>query len=275
MGTLFVGEQGLVHLLAVADADGFDVFFVPAEQLADGFRLGLNGAGGGLLDQDIAGVPMLEGKKHQIHRLLQGHDEPGHLAVGDGDGIPGTDLVDPQRNDGATGAHNIAIAGAADFGGLGGPGLGHNDLLHHGLGGAHGVDRIGRLVRGQADNGLDPLVNGRRQHVFRSQHIGLDRLDGEELTGRHLLEGRRVEYVVNAVHSILHRLQIPDIPNIKADLIRHLRHPRLKLMAHIVLLLLVTGENADLANVGGKKTVQNSVSKRTGTTGNHQSFIGK
>ncbi len=38
VGALLVGEQGLVHLLTVADADGLDVFFFPAEQLADGFH---------------------------------------------------------------------------------------------------------------------------------------------------------------------------------------------------------------------------------------------
>lgn len=50
LGTLLVGEQGFVHLLAMTDADDLDVLFVPAEEFAHGFGLRLDGAGWRLLD---------------------------------------------------------------------------------------------------------------------------------------------------------------------------------------------------------------------------------
>ena len=46
-----------------------------------------------------------------------------------------------------------------------------------------------------------------------------------------------------------------------------LRHFRLELVSHVVLLLLVPGEDADLADVCFQTTVENCVAKGTGTTG--------
>ena len=45
--------------------------------------------------------------------------------------------------------------------------------------------------------------------------------------------------VVHAVHGVLHGGQIPDIADEELDLPSRFRHFRLKLMAHVVLLLLV------------------------------------
>ena len=44
-------------------------------------------------------------------------------------------------------------------------------------------------------------------------------------------------------------------------------------MAHIVLLLLIAGEDADLADVGRKKAVENGVAERAGPTGDHEGFV--
>ena len=240
MGTFLIGQQRLVHLFAVTNANDLDLV-AGGKQAGDGFCQCLNGARRGFLHQNIPADAVLEGKQHQVHRFLQRHDEPGHVRLGDGDGVARLDLVDPQRDDAAPGAHDVSIAGAADFGLFrrNRPGFGDDDLLHHGLGGAHGVDGVGGLVRGQADDGLDPRVNGGGQHVIGSEHVGFHRLHGEKLAGRHLFEGGGMKNVVHAVHGVLHGSQIPDVADEELDLPSRFRHFRLKLMAHVVLFLLV------------------------------------
>ena len=42
------------------------------------------------LDEQVAGVGMLEGEHHQVHRFVQVHQEAGHVGVGNGDGVAGT-----------------------------------------------------------------------------------------------------------------------------------------------------------------------------------------
>ena len=59
-----------------------------------------------------------------------------------------------------------------------------------------------------------------------------------------------MEDIIHAVHGVLHRLEIPDVAYVKADLLGSLRHFCLELMPHVVLLLLIAGEDADLADVG-------------------------
>ena len=218
---------------------------------------------------------MLEGKQHQVNRLLQAHNKPGHGRLGDGDGVAGFDLINPQGNNRATATHNIPIAGAADLGLAGHPGFGNGHLFFNGLGHTHGVDGIGRFVRRQADHALYALVDGSGQHIVRSDNVGSHCLHGEELTGGHLLQRSRMEDIVHAVHSGFHRLQIPHIANIELDLVRHFRHLYLKLVAHIILLLLIPGEDADFTDVGLKESIQNSVSEGTGSAGNHQGFVFK
>ena len=254
-GAFLVGKEGFIHLLAVADADDLDVLFLAAEELADGFRLGPDGAGGGLLDEQVAVFAVLEGEEHQVHSLFQGHDEPGHVGLGDGDGVAGFDLVDPQGDDGATGAHDVAVAGAADFGLAGHPGLGNGYFFLDGLGHAHGVDGIGGLVGGEANDGLHAEFNGGGEHIVGADDVGPHGLHGEELTGGHLLQGGGVENIVHPGHGPPNGLQVPDIANVKLDFVRHLRHPGLILVAHIVLLLLIPGEDADLADVGGEEAI--------------------
>ena len=255
LGAFLIGKEGLVHLFAVADADDLDVFFFAAEELADGFRLGADGAGGGFFDEEVAVFAVLKGEEHQVNGLFQGHDEPGHVGLGDGDGVAGFDLVDPQGDDGAPGAHDVAVAGAADFGLAGHPGLGNGHLFFNGFGHAHGVDGIGRLVGGEANDGLHTELNGGGEDVVGADDVGPHGLHGEELTGRHLLQGGGVENIVYPGHGPPNGLQVPDVANVKLDFIRHLRHFRLILVAHVVLLLLIPGEDADLANVRGEEAV--------------------
>ena len=87
LGAFLVGEEGLVELFAVADADDPDILLFAAEQLAHRLRLGLDGAGGGLLDKEVSVLSMLKGEEDEIDGFLQRHDEAGHGRLGDGDGL--------------------------------------------------------------------------------------------------------------------------------------------------------------------------------------------
>src|SRR5690349_22936377 len=92
----------------------------------------------------------------------------------------------------------------------------------------------------------------------------MHRLHGMELARRHLLERRGVETEV-------------DIPHGRRDAARiaHVAHVELELgvvvtLAHVILLLLVTTEDADFVHVGVEETSQDGVAEGTGTSGNQQ-----
>ena len=225
------------------------------KQLHHGLGLVLDGAGGGFLNQDVAILAVLEGKEHQVNSLFEGHDEAGHGGFGDGDGVALANLVNPQGNDGAAAAHDIAIAGAADLGVATETALGHGYLLLNGLGDAHGIDGIGGLVGGEADDALDTGINGGIEGVVGANDVGLDGLHGEELAGGHLLEGGGMEDVVNALHGVTEGGLVAHIANVELNLIGHFGHTGLEVVTHVVLLLLVAGEDADFANIGLKKPV--------------------
>ena len=268
--TLLTGHQSLKQLLAVAGAD--DVGAGVAEELLNSLGQVADGGSVGLLNEQVTGVAVLEGEHNQIHSLVQVHQEAGHVGVGDGDGVASLDLVDEQGDDAAAGAHDVAVTGAADGGAAalcGHTGVGIDDVLHHGLGDAHGVDGIGGLVGGQADNTFDTCINGSVEDVVGADDIGLDGLHGEELAGGDLLQGSGVEDVVHAGHGVLDGLGVADITDVELDLLCGLRVPGLKLVAHIVLLLLIPGEDADLLQVRVQEVLQNGGTKGTGTAGDH------
>ena len=219
---------------------------------------------------------MLEGEHNQIHSLIQIHQEAGHVGIGDGDGIASLDLVDEQRDDRATAAHDVAVTGAADGGAAtlsSHTGIGVDDVLHHGLGDAHSVDGVGCFIGGQADDTLDTGINGGVQHIISTDDVGLDGLHGEELAGRNLLQSSSMEDVINTRHSITDRLRIADITDVELDLASSLRVLCLKLMTHIVLLLLITGEDANFLQVRIQKVLQNGGTERTGTASNHKGCV--
>ena len=273
---LLPGHQGLVELLAMPGADDICPG-IPKELL---YRLGQVSDGGGvrLLDEQVSRVRVLKGKADQLHRLVQVHHKPGHIGVRDGDGIPRPDLVDEQRDHRPAGAHDITVAGAADHRVAplrGHAGVGVDDVLHHGLGDAHGVDGVRRLVCGQTHNALHPGVDGGVEHIVRADHIGLHRLHGEKLAGRDLLEGRRMEYVVNAGHGVRDGLGIAYVTDVELHFLGVVRVLLLELVAHIILLLFVPGEDSDLADVGLQKVLQYCVAKAAGAAGDHEGCVGK
>lgn len=81
-----------------------------------------------------------------------------------------------------------------------------------------------------------------------------------------------MEYIICSGHCGTATLKATDIAYVKLYLVGHVRIFGLILMPHIILLLLITREDADLVNVGSKETVENCVSETTGTSGNHQGF---
>ena len=239
----------------MADADDFDVFFLAAKEFAHGFGLGLDGAGGGFLDEDVAVLPVFEGEEDEVDGFFEAHDEAGHPGLGKGDGVAFADLVDPQGDDAAAAAHDVAVAGAADLGVAGEAALGHGDLLFDGLGDAHGVDGIGGFVGGEADDALDAGVDGGIEGVVRADDVGLDGFHREEFATGYLLEGSCVEHVVNALHRVFQSTLIANVANIEFDLVSHLRHSSLEVVAHVVLLLLIAREDADFSDISAEKTV--------------------
>ena len=273
LGAFFLGEEGLVHLFAVTDADDLDVFFAAAEEFADGFGLGLDGAGGGFLDEDVAVLAVLEGEKDEVDRFVEAHDEAGHLGLGEGDGLAVADLLDPEGDDAAAGAHHVAVAGAADAGLEGVAALGDGDFFLKGFADAHGVDGVGRFVGGEADDAVHAGVDRRVQDVVGADYVGLDGFHGEEFAAGDLLEGGRVEDVVHAAHRHLEGGFVADVADVEFDLVGDTGVHRLVFVAHVVLLFLVAGEDADLLDVGGQEAPQHGISEAPGPAGDHQGFV--
>ena len=146
-------------------------------------------------------------------------------------------------------------------------------MLHHGFGNTHGIDGVSCLVGGQADNTLDTGINSGVQNIVGTDDVGLNGLHGEELAGRNLLQSSSVEDVVNTGHGVTDGLGIADIADVELHLLGSVRVLGLKLMAHIVLLLLVTGEDADFLQIGIQEVLQNGGTKRTSTTSNHKGCV--
>ena len=272
--TLLTGHQGLEQLLAVTGAD--DVRAGIAEQLLDSLSQIADSGSIRLLDEQITGICMLESEQDQIHSLVQVHQKAGHIGVGNGDGIASLDLVNEQRNDRATAAHHIAVTGAAD--GRAAPlgshtGVCVDDVLHHGFGNTHGIDGVSCLVGGQADNTLDTGINSGVQNIVGTDDVGLNGLHGEELAGRNLLQSSSVEDVVNTGHGVTDGLGVADIADVELDLASSLRVLGLKLVAHIILLFFVTGEDTNLFQVRIQEVLQNGRTKRTSTTSNHKGCV--
>jgi len=275
LGALLVGQQRLIHLLAVSYADDLDVLTASAEELADCLGLCRDSASRRFLHEDVAVLTVLKGEEYQVDGLVETHDEARHRRLGDGHGIARAYLLDPQRDDRPARAHHVAIARAADLCRARVAALGHGYLLLDGLGDAHRIDGIGRLVGRQTYHGTHASLDSRRQHVVRADDIGLDRLHGEELAARHLLERRRVEDVVHARHHVTARLEIAHVADIELDLVGDLGVAHLILVAHIVLLLLVAAEDADLLYVRVQKPTEHRIAKRARAPRDQKSFVFK
>lgn len=152
-------------------------------------------------------------------------------------------------------------------------GFGDGDLLFDGLGDAHGVDGVCRFISGEADHTLDFRFNGSSQDIVRAYDIGPNRFHREKLTGGHLLQSGGVENIIRAGNRTPAALQATHITDVEFDFVRDVGVSGLVFVTHVVLFLLVTGEDADFFDIRCKETLEHSIPERTGTTGDHQGFV--
>ena len=89
----------------------------------------------------------------------------------------------------------------------------------------------------------------------------------------HLLQCCGVKNKIHAPHYAGQAARFAHIANIKLDLSGQLRIPKLIFMPHVVLLFLIAGENADLADIALQKMLQHRVPERTGSTGDKQYLV--
>ena len=82
-----------------------------------------------------------------------------------------------------------------------------------------------------------------------------------------------MENIVHAGHGVSHRLRVADITDVEFDLFGALRVPGLKLVAHIVLLLFVAGENADLTKIRVQEMFENGGTEGAGAAGDHEGGV--
>lgn len=269
LGHFFAGHEGFVQLLAMTGADHLHWRVCLVEAL-QGVGQHIQRGCRRFLHKQIAVLAMLEGIEHQVHRIIQGHHEAGHVRIGHGDRPARPDLVDPQGNHRTAAGHDIAITGTANGGGSirpQCPPLGNGHLLHHRLADAHGIDGISRLVRAQHHHVLHAMLDGGIQHIVGAEHVGLHRLHGEEFAGRHLFQSGRLEHIVHPAHGAIHRTLVAHIPDVEL----HLRV--LQRMAHVILLLFIAGKDADFAEgIRMQETVEDSRAEGAGATGDEEGF---
>ena len=280
-GHLLARHQGLVELLAVARADdphlrlsvlgvNFCIYILKCS------RQGVEGGRRGLLDEQVAVVPVGERVHHEVHSVVKGHHEPGHVRIRYGYGLALRHLLHPQGDHRAPAGHHVAVARAADrrrraLAQL--APLGYGDLLHQGLGDAHRVDRIGRLVRGQDHHVTHAVLYRAVQHVARAQHVGPRGLHREELARGHLLQRGCGEHVVRPAHRHVNRAPVTHVADVELHLPGPLRVLRLEVVAHVVLLLLVAREDADLPDVRGQEPPQHGVPETARAACYQQDFL--
>ena len=257
----------------MTDANHLDILLLTTEQLTHRLRLRLYRACRSLLHQDVTILPMLKGKQHQVHSLLERHDKSRHLRLRQRNRVALTNLLNPQRDDTSARAHHITIACAANLRVATVTTLRHGNLLLDGLRDTHRIDRIRRLVRRQTDDALHPRVDGSVQRVVRSDDVRLHRLHREELTARHLLQRSSMEHIVHPFHRILQRALVTHVANVEFHFVRHLRHTRLEVVAHVVLLLFITREDTNLPDVRSQKTVQHGIAERPRAASNQQRLV--
>ena len=111
------------------------------------------------------------------------------------------------------------------------------------------------------------------KYVVRAHYVGFYRLHREELARGNLLEGRGVENVIDSVHRIAHRAEIPHISDIEANLVSQIRAMALKKMPHVVLFLFVAREDANLPDLRIKEVAHNGMAETPRSARNEQCLI--
>ncbi len=78
-----------------------------------------------------------------------------------------------------------------------------------------------------------------------------------------------MEDIVHAMHGITYGLNVSHIADMEFHLSEMVRISSLKLMAHIILLFLITRENTDLSHVRGQEVFEDGISKGARPSRNH------
>ena len=77
-----------------------------------------------------------------------------------------------------------------------------------------------------------------------------------------------MEDVIDALHCVLEGALVAYVAYVELDFVGHFGHACLEVVSHIVLLLLVAGEDAYLAYVRPQEPVQHCITERTCSAGN-------
>ena len=144
-----------------------------------------------------------------------------------------------------------------------------HQFLHDRLRHPHRVDRIHRLVGGEHDRALDAAGHRRLQDVLSPERVGAQCLQRIELAGGHLLQRRGVKDVVHAVERRRDAVVVADVADVELQLRTGVAEP------HVLLLLLVAAEHADLGDVGIEEPVENGVAERARPAGDQKRLAGK
>ena len=236
--------------------------------LLEGLCKHVEGCGRGLLNEEIAVVAMLKGIHDKIDSIIKRHHEAGHVGIRDGDRLALYHLLHPKRNHGTTAGHYVSIAGAADGGLCIRPQctpLGNGNLLHHGLGDTHGVDRVGCFVRREDDDILNAVSDSGEKYIVGAFYIRTHSLHRVEFARGYLLQCGRREDIIDSVHCEIYSLTVAYISNIEFYFVRNVRTISLKEVAHVILFLLVAREDTNFPDVGVEETTQNCVTETSRT----------
>ena len=220
------------------------------------------------MDEEVPLLAVLEGKDDEVDSIIESHHETGHVPIGDSDRAVGGNLLKEERDNRTAGSHDVAVAGQTQDGIPGEhlAGAGDNVLLHQGLGDAHGVDRIGCFVGREEDGLFHVISNAGGDDVVRAENVSLGSFERVELARRYLLERRSREDVVHAFERVDDRTVIADVANVELQFVV------VVFLTHVVLLLLVAGEDADLLDLGLKEAVHDRVAEGASASSNQENL---
>ncbi len=109
---LLACHKSLIKLLAMASTD--DLGTHVTKDLLDGLGKIADGGCRGLLNEEVAGIRVLKCELDKVDSLVEVHKEACHVGISHRQRLALADAVDKQRDDGAAGAHDVAVACAAD-----------------------------------------------------------------------------------------------------------------------------------------------------------------
>src|SRR3989344_4269882 len=100
-----------------------------------------------------------------------------------------------------------------------------------------------------------------------AQGVCFNGFPGRKFAVRHLFQGGCVKNIINAVHGVKNYIPVPNVAENKTQFVV------IVLMAHIELLFLIAAENDNFFGIILKKSVNNCIAERTGSTRHHIRFV--